>query len=168
MSSHSLSSWTVFHQCEFFHDFSFHLTAWISCHTLSNWMVSHQCGLFHESPNCFLRNDLLHFKQLSSFLDFDIFSVISGSSVEWVSSLLFSGRLFNEDWIPWSSWHFLLSMVKMQLTFEDDIYKVLFLKPVTLVFVFKLFSSWIGSRGKREREEANHWFLFHPLDVKSY
>ena len=49
----------------------------------------------------------------------------------------------------------LLSMVKMQLTFKDDIYKVLFLKLMTLVFVFKLFSAKVGSRGKREREQTS-------------
>ena len=37
---------------------------------------------------------------------------------------------------------------------------------MTLVFVFKLFSAQVGSRGKREREGANQWFRFHRLHVK--
>ena len=36
-------------------------------------------------------------------------------------------------------------------TFEDDIHKLLLLKLMVLMFVFKLFSTQVGSRGKRER-----------------
>ena len=50
-SFHTLSSWMVFHQYEFFYVSSNCMNAWTSFHTLSSWMVLHQYEYFHVSSN---------------------------------------------------------------------------------------------------------------------
>ena len=94
-----------------------------------------------------------HLKQLNGFLKADIFSGSFIISVLKLSSLLIMGWLFNSDCISQSLLHVLLSIVQIQLTFKEDITKVLFLVKDHLVQLYACwcFLNFLSKRIKREK-----------------